>query len=230
MDLLVVFMRTVLIYFVVLALMRLMGKREIGKLSVFDFVVSFMIAESAILVIENTNQPLMKGLVPLFTIVAIQIIVSYISLKNDKFRHMIDGRPSVVINKGQLQEEELRATRYNLDDLLMQLREKDIARVQDVEFAILEPSGKLSVFPRAEKEPVTKEDLFGDRVQYSGVPLPVILDGKVEDENLEKLGKTRFWLKNKIQEKGCHDFKEVFFASVDQNGNIFVDKKDKKKR
>jgi uncharacterized membrane protein YcaP (DUF421 family) len=111
---------------------------------------------------------------------------------------------------------------------MMQLREKDIRSVADVEFAILEPSGKLSVFPKPNMEPATKGDIFGDQVEYVGLPLPVILDGKVQDENLDKLGKTRFWLKNKIKEKGCQDFKEVFFASVDQRGQIFLDKKDRK--
>lgn len=228
MELLVVFMRTIFMYFIVLALMRLMGKREVGKLSVFDLVVSLMIAEIAILSIEETDQPLLFGIVPLITLVAIQIITSYISMKSEAIRHMIEGKPSVLINKGEIQEKELKAIRYNLDDLMMQLREKDIRSVADVEFAILEPSGKLSVFPKPGMEPATKQDLFGDQVRYNGLPLPVILDGKVQDENLEKLGKTRFWLKSKIKQKGCQDFKEVFFASVDQQGQIFIDRKDRK--
>jgi uncharacterized membrane protein YcaP (DUF421 family) len=228
MDLLVVFMRTILVYFIVLMVMRLMGKREVGKLSVFDLVVSVMIAEISIIVIDESDRPMLNGLVPLFTIVGIQILVSYVSMKNDRIRHLIEGKPTILINRGKLDEKEMKATRYNLDDLLMQLREKDIANVADVEFAILEPTGKLSVFPKAEKEPLTKEDYFGDKVDYTGLPLPVILDGKVQDDNLKKLGKTRFWLKNKLQEKDCHDFKEVFFASIDHRGQLFLDKKDRK--
>jgi uncharacterized membrane protein YcaP (DUF421 family) len=228
MDLLVVFMRTILIYFIVLAVMRLMGKREVAKLSIFDLVVSIMIAEISIFVIEDPDQPMISGLVPLFTLVGIQIVVSYTSMKSDKIRYLLEGKPTILINRGKLQEQELKSTRYNLDDLLMQLREKDIANVADVEFAILEPSGKLSVFPKSERDPVTKEDVFGDEVEYRGLPLPVILDGKVQDENLNKLGKTRFWLKNKIQDKGCRDFKEVFFASVDHRGQLFVDIRDRK--
>jgi uncharacterized membrane protein YcaP (DUF421 family) len=228
-DLLVIFMRTILIYFVVLAVMRLMGKREVGKLSVFDLVVSIMIAEISIIVIEDAARPMINGLVPLLTLVGVQILVSYVSLKSDKIRHFIEGKPTILINRGKLQEQEMKSTRYNLDDLLIQLREKSIANVADVEFAILEPSGKLSVFTKTDKEHDTKEDLFGDHIEYKGLPLPVILDGKVQDDNLQKLGKTRFWLKNKIQEKGCNDFKEVFFASIDHRGKIFLDVKDRKK-
>jgi uncharacterized membrane protein YcaP (DUF421 family) len=228
MDLWTLFLRTVLIYFVVFLIMRLMGKREIGKLSVFDLVISIMIAEIAVFVLEDTNKPLVEGLLPIGALVAVQILIAYITMKNETIRRIFEGSPSFIINKGKLNRKEMQKQRYNLDDLMLQLRENRIMNVADVEFAILEPSGKLTV---VEKDKNAREKRGEDadptsRIRYEGLPLPLILDGRVQDENLQKIGKTRFWLKNQLQEKGVFDFKEVFICTIDHRGRIFLDKKD----
>lgn len=218
-------LRTVLIYFVVFFAMRIMGKREIGKLSVFDLVISVMIAEIAVFVLEDIRKPMTDGIVPILILVLIQIGTAYWSLKSQKVRDLIDGKPSYLIKHGSIDREEMKKHRYNLDDLMLQLRQNRVLNVADVEFAILENSGKLTVVEkdqkRQEEPPV---DLF-DTVRYEGLPLPLIMDGKVQDENLTKLGKTRFWLKNQIQQKGAREFKDVFFCSIDHRGRMFMDKK-----
>lgn len=224
MEIFTIFLRTILIYFVIVIIMRMMGKREIGKLSVFDLVVSIMIAEMAVIVIEDAKRPMLEGLVPMLTLVIIQIGIALISLKSQKIRYLIEGKPAILIDKGEIQVSEMKKMRYNLDDLLIQLREKNIANVADVEFAILEPSGKLSIFPKEEKAPPTREEI-GVTAPNIGLPLPLIMDGKVQDDTLKKIQKTRFWLKNELQALGCHDFKEVFFASIDYRGKIFISKK-----
>lgn len=221
-DLSIILLRTLFLYFVILVMYRIMGKREIGKLSIFDFAVSIMIAEIAVFAIEEPKMPLIKGLLPIFILVITQISISFVSLKSKKIRDMLDGRPSIVINKGRLMEKEMAKQRYNLDDLLTQLREKDITNLADVEFAVLESSGKLSVKKKDGKEPLTADDL-GISVPRVGVPLPVIVDGEVLDENLEIMGKTRLWLKQRLKEFGTTDFNKVFFASCDEMGNMFVD-------
>ena len=208
MDILTIFLRTVLIYFVVFLMLRIMGKREIGKLSLFDLVISIMIAEIAVFVIEDTKKPLMDGILPMVTLVLIQVLLAYITLKSRTIRVLFDGKPSVLINKGMIDREEMKKHRYNLDDLMLQLRQNKIMNVADVEFAILEPSGKLSV---VEKEKDGKETGAGvtklkGTIRYEGLPLPLIMDGKVQDDNLEKIGKTRFWLKNQLQDKGSAGF------------------------
>ncbi|NOU73335.1 DUF421 domain-containing protein [Paenibacillus sp. LMG 31458] len=225
MDILTIFLRTVLIYFVVFLMLKLMGKREIGKLSLFDLVISIMIAEIAVFVIEDVNKPLMDGIVPMATLVLIQILLAVLALKSRALRIFFDGKPSLLINKGMIDREEMKKHRYNLDDLMLQLRQNKIMNVADVEFAVLEPSGKLSVVEKEVKETAKVNDGIGGTIRFEGLPLPLIMDGKVQDENLEKIGKTRFWLKNQLQVKGARDFKEVFYCSIDHRGRMFLDLK-----
>ncbi|CAG7655226.1 DUF421 domain-containing protein [Paenibacillus allorhizosphaerae] len=216
--------RTILIYVIVFFTMRIMGKREIGKLSVFDLVISIMIAEIAVFVLEDMNKPLLEGILPMVTLVAIQMLIAYVSLKNEKLRRWFEGKPSELIVKGKLNREEMKRERYNLDDLLLQLRENKILNVADVEFAVLEPSGKLTVKERTPGEP-SGDSKDKPLFRYEGLPLPLIMDGKVQDDSLTKLGKTRFWLKRELQARGIKEFKDVFFCSVDHRGKWFIDKK-----
>ncbi len=225
-DLSIMLLRTLFLYFIILMIFRIMGKREIGKLSIFDFAVSVMIAEMAVFTIEDPEMPLIKGLLPIFILTATQVLLSFLSLKSRRVRDLLDGRPSIIIEKGILMEKEMARQRYNIDDLLTQLREKNITNLADVEFAVLETSGKLSVKKRDGKEALTPDDL-GIRVTTVGVPLPVIVDGEVLDHNLEKLGITRLWLKQRLKEFGTTDFQKVFFASVDEMGRMFVDLRDR---
>lgn len=225
MEILTIFLRTVLIYFVVFLMLKLMGKREIGKLSLFDLVISIMIAEIAVFVLEDSNKPLMDGIVPMATLVLIQILIAFITLKSRSLRIFFDGKPSVLIKKGMIDREEMKKHRYNLDDLMLQLRQNKIMNVADVEFAILEPTGKLSVVEKETREAGVVDDKLKGTIRYEGLPLPLIMDGKVQDDNLEKIGKTRFWLKNQLQVKGARDFKEVFYCSIDHRGRMFLDRK-----
>jgi uncharacterized membrane protein YcaP (DUF421 family) len=222
MDIGLIFFRTVLIYFVVFLMLRIMGKREIGKLSLFDLVISIMIAEIAVFVLEDTGKPLIEGLIPMGTLVFIQLIIAFITLKSRKIRLWFDGKPSLLIENGQLNRKEMQKQRYNLDDLLLQLRQNKVLNVADVEFAILEPTGKLSILDK--KDPKAKREESGT-IRYEGLPLPLIMDGKVQDEHLEKIGKTRFWLKNELQAKGIFDFKDVFFCSIDHRGKFYLNRK-----
>jgi uncharacterized membrane protein YcaP (DUF421 family) len=225
MDIMIVFLRTVLIYFVVFLVLRIMGKREVGKLSLFDLVISIMIAEIAVFVLEDSHKPLMEGLVPMGTLVLIQMLIAFITLKSRRIRLLFEGKPSLLIEKGLLNREEMKKQRYNLDDLLLQLRQQKVRDVADVEFAILEPTGKLSVIEKAMREGQRDKNEQSSKIRYEGLPLPLIMDGKVQDDQLEKLGQTRFWLKNQLQAKGVFDFKEVFFCSIDHRGHIFLNRK-----
>lgn len=241
---------TVLMYFFIFLCMRIMGKREIGKLSVFDLTISIMIAEIAVFVLEDINRPIYEGVVPMATLVLIQVIVAQLSLKSRKLRLLMDGKPSILISGGKLHRGEMRRQRYNIDDLLQQLRGQNIASPADVEFAILEPSGQLTVFEKekgssssnqsgnssAVAEHKKSDDNKGNKnrkielpknkIRYEGLPIPLIMDGKVQDQNLEMIGKTRFWLRTQIRQKGVSDFKDVFLCSIDHKGRIYVDRLD----
>lgn len=141
MDIAVIIMRTIILYGLILVIFRLMGKREIGELSVLDLVVFIMMGEMAVIAIEQHDDPIMHTIVPMIVLLLIQIGMAYGSLKSQKFRNLIDGKPSIIIQHGKIDEREMRKHRYNFDDLLMQLRLKDIRNIEDVEFAILETSG-----------------------------------------------------------------------------------------
>lgn len=226
--------RTVLMYFLVFGVMRIMGKREIGELSIFDLVISIMIAEIAVFALEDIERPLYDGVIPMLTLLLIQIVIAMLSLRFRKLRLWFDGEPSVIIQNGQINRKEMKRQRYNLDDLMMQLRSQQIDSVADVEFAVLETSGQLSVIPKEKSgggggQPSKKKDVdLSAKIKYEALPLPLIMDGKVNDENLRKIGKTRFWLKNQIQMKGLMDFKQVFFCSIDHNGKLYINAMDEK--
>lgn len=211
----IIIFRTILLYLLLLLIFRIMGKREIGELSILDLVVFIMIGELAVVAIDNQNEPVMHSVFPMLLLMIVQITFSFISLKSKKFRDLIEGKPIIIINRGKIDEKEMRRQRYNFDDLLMQLREKDVRNIADVEYAILEPSGKLSVFEREDKN-------SGD------ITIPLIMDGAVMEINLSRINKTKLWLKQELKKKGYTNFKLISFCSY-CNGTFFIDEKDEEK-
>src|SRR4051794_30987653 len=164
-ELTMMIVRTLFLYILILMIFRFMGKREIGELSVFDLVVNIMIAEIAVMAIEETTIKMFNSVASIILLMIIQITLARLSLKSKKFRDIVDGSPTIIINKGKIDEKAMRAQRYNFDDLLQQLREKNVSNISDVEFAILEPSGKLSI--------LEKNGIEDD------ITLPLIIDGKI---------------------------------------------------
>jgi uncharacterized membrane protein YcaP (DUF421 family) len=218
-------LRILVLYVYVMIALRVMGKREIGQLSVFDFVVSVMIAELSTLPMEETSVPLWRSLFAIAALVGLQLIVAWISMKSHGFRHLVEGEPSVLIEHGQIRDKEMRKSRYTMHDLLMELRQKGYASVNDVEFAILETSGKLSVFPKPEKRPVTPEDLRL-AVNHAHIAMPLIVDGQPVKKTLRILKKDENWLRQELGRRGYHGFDEVFYAGIDESGTLFVDPVD----
>ncbi len=217
----VMLLRTIFMYFFILFVFRLMGKREIGQLSVFDVVITMMIAELAAISIENPKSPLIQTVAVIGLLALVQIILSYLSLKSERARKLLDGKPSVIIHKGEIDEVVMRKQRYNFDDLLMQLREKDIYNVKDVEFAILESSGKLSVFkkkPNTEKRAPEKRN--------AQLALPIILDGEIQHDHLKLIQKTPFWLYQQLRKMGYRKIKDISYCSVDDKNRFFIDTYD----
>nr|WP_202890637.1 DUF421 domain-containing protein [Brevibacillus brevis] len=228
-----VLLRTLFSYFFLLILVRLMGKRELGKLSVFDVVISIMLAEMAALAIEDVDKPALRFYLPMLLIALLEVAFAYVSLKSKKFRDTVDGSADLIIENGQIREQAMRRNRLNMDDLMVHLRQKDVKNIADVEFALLEPTGQMSVFLKEQKEKVTREDLALMKklqvgpVSYKGLPIPLILDGKVRTEALSKIGQNELWLKREIRKYGIKDIREVSFCSIDERGIMYLDKKDK---
>jgi uncharacterized membrane protein YcaP (DUF421 family) len=215
-ELLIMVARTVLLYVVVLIIFRVMGKREIGELSILDLVVFIMIAEMAVMAIENPKDPLLYSILPMLTLLIIQIGLAIWSLKSNRMRNFIDGKPSIIIENGKINEHEMKRQRYNFNDLLVQLRDKNIKNVADVEFAILESSGRLSVFEK-DQQPGKKGNLN----------LPFIIDGIIQEEHLLHEHKTTEWLKTELEKLGYSNLDKVSYCSYD-NGKFFIDLVDVK--
>ena len=211
MEYFIVIVRSFLFYLMIAGLYRFMGKREIGELSIMDFIVSIFIAELAAISIENYKDNVFLSIGPIAVLVIIQVLGSKISLKSQKARNIMDGEPSVIINRGKINFEEMLKQRYNLDDLLTQLRAKSIKSIEEVDYAILETSGKLSVFKKEDD----KNRLY---------PLPVIIDGKVQEDVLVQIGKTRRWLDKSLNTEG-YSLDDIFYGFYQKN-RLFLIKKE----
>lgn len=216
--------RTIIIYIIIVLVLRLMGKRQVGQLQPFELVIILMISELAAIPSQDIGIPLVTGLLPVLVLLLLGITISQISLKSEKVRSVICGTPTIIIDKGKILEKELRKLRYNLSDLLEQLRVKNIPNIADIEYAILETNGQLSIIPKAVKRPVNPEDL-NLNPPYEGLPITLIMDGILQKHNLEKANVTYAWLQNELKKAYLNDISQVLIASIDSQGDLFLQAK-----
>ena len=202
----IMIIKTTILYFFIMFVYRIMGKKEVGQLSIVDLIVTILIAELAAISIENAESSIFVSIIPIIVLVAIQIILSYTSLKSKSFRHFVEGKPTVIIKNGRIVFSEMVKLRYSLDDLVLQLREQGINSIEEVKFAILENNGELSVFDKK-----------------SSYPLPLILDGVIDYSVLNDINKTTGWLYRVLKDKNIN-LEDVFYAFY-AKGNTFVIKK-----
>lgn len=223
---LVVFIRTLILFLIVVVVMRAMGKRQIGQLQPFELAVAIMISELAAVPMQNTGIPLINGIIPIITLLVAQLLLSLISLKSIKARGIICGKPNILIENGKINEANLRKEMYTLNDLLEQLRIKGTSNISDIEYAILETNGQLSIIPKSQKRPVTPEDIKVD-TQYEGVPLDLVIDGDINYKNLKKANLDESWLVSQLNNFGIGNTKEALFVSLDSAGKLYLQKKSK---
>ena len=203
--------RTTLFYFFILLIYRIMGKREVGQLGIIDLIVSILIAELAVLSIEELDKSIFISIIPILTLTLLQTLLAYFSLKKPKFRILLDGNPSVIIKNGKVNFKEMTKQKYNLDDLLVQLREKGFKSIEEIEYAILENNGTLSVFAYEE-----------EKDNY--LPLPLILDNKIQEDTLKHLHKDSKWVFNLLNKRNIN-IEDVFYAFY-KDKNVFIIKND----
>ena len=211
MDIINALFRCLVFYVVIAISYRIMGKREIGELSIMDFIVSIFLAQLASISIENLEDNIFISMGPILFLVLIQLVLAKISYKNSKIRNILDGDVSVIINRGKINFEEMLKQRYNLDDLLSQLRDKEIKSIEEVDYAILETSGKLSVFKKSDDK-------------SSVYPLPVIIDGVVQEDVLIQIKKDKEWLDRMIKKEG-YDLEDIFYGFYRKN-NLYLIKNE----
>lgn len=198
-ELWIVLFRTVFFYFFIVLLYRIMGKREIGQLGIIDLIVSILMAELVAISIENTNESLMQTVIPLLVLGGLEILLAFVSIKSRRFRSFFDGKPSLIICNGKVNYKEMIHQRYSMDDLLLSLRQKSIRDINEIEYAFLEPNGKLSIF---------KYNFLRMKSSY---PMPLILDGEVNKKTLNYLKKDKYWLENELAKKNL-ELEDVFYA------------------
>ena len=212
MDYLLILLKTLFFYFSIVLFYRFMGKREVGELGIIDLIVSILIAELAAISIEKYDTSVFLMLLPIACLVVLQIILAKVSLKSDKLRNMLDGEASMIIDNGKVNFKEMIKQRYNLEDLLTQLRARNVKSIEEVEYAILETSGKLSVFTK-------------DANNSGPYPLPIILDGKVQSATLKRLKKKEKWLNELLDAKKVK-LDDVFYAFYKDNQLFIIKNSD----
>lgn len=216
-----VIIKTVLIYFFAMFVMRLMGKRQAGELQPFELIIAVMIAEVAATPMDGPGVPITYGIVPVVVLLLMHNAIAFVTLKSEKLRSFISGRPTIVVHKGIIQQKELKQTSYNLNDLLEQLRAKDVMNLSDVHYAVLETNGELSVMLKPEKRPPSAEEL-GIIPPNPGFCYDVILDGKLKPKNLEKLGFSEQELQKVLEQHHLKRVRDVFLATSDESGSVLL--------
>lgn len=222
-----IIVRTLILYTTVVLSLRIMGKRQIGELQPSELVVAIMISDVATVPMQSLDIPIYSGILPVITLLVAEVTVSYLSIKSNLLRKFLMGTPSIVVYNGVICEKELLRQRFNLNDLLEELRVLGCFDISDVFVAVLETNGKLSVIPRDGARAATVEDLNLQNVRREGLPCTVISDGKLDKDELRRSGKSEKAIFNEIKKRGAKKVSDVFIASVDAEGELFIQLKEK---
>ena len=225
---LLTFIRTITLYILVLIVMRFMGKREIGQLQPFELAISIMIADLATIPMAETGIPISSGVVPILGLLVMHLIISVINLKSIKMREIICGKPAILIYRGRIQEKTMKKERFTINELEERLRGYNVTNIGDIEYAILETSGQISILQKPNKRNAIPED-FGIMPEYEGIAYDLVIDGKIMKENLEKLDKDYNWLLKQVEPFGIKP-EEALIATIDGKGNFFCQEKEGKKK
>lgn len=222
----IAFLRTIILYSLVIFAMRLMGKRQIGELQPSEVVVAIMISDLASVPMSDTAIPLANGIIPILTLIIAEVVISYINLKSEKMRNLVTGKPSVIIKNGIICQDEMLKSRYNLEDLLEDLRLKNYLSIGDVYMAMLETNGELTVIPKAGKRPLKAED-FQIPPNQETMPYVLVSDGKIRKNHLKESGFNIAWIEKQLKAYNIKSVKEVFLLTVDDEQNIVMQVKTK---
>lgn len=220
----ITFIRAIFLYIIVLIVMRLMGKREIGQLQPFELAISIMIADLASIPMADSGIPITNGIIPILGLLVMHLIISVINIKSIKAREIICGKPSILIYRGKIDEKVLKKERFTINELQERLRGNNVVNIGDVEYAILETSGQVTVIQKPNKRTTTPED-FDIMPEYEGIPYDLVVDGKIMYDNLKIIEKNYEWLKKQIEKFGFKP-EQALIVTLDGKGRIFCQKKE----
>ncbi len=220
------FIRVIILYILVLITMRLMGKREIGQLEPFELAIAIMIADLAAVPMADIGIPIASGIIPILALLVMHLLLSLINMKSIWARQIICGKPSILIYRGKIDEKQLKKERFTINELQERLRGNNVASIGDVEYAILETSGQITVILKPEKRNTIPQD-FNIVPEYEGIPYDLVVDGKIMYQNLKAIGKDYRWLEKQV-EKFKMKPEEALIVTIDGKSQIFCQKKEKK--
>ncbi len=218
--------RLLIVYFATIICMRIMGKRQIGELEISELVTAIFISELATSPITDTNIPLLHGIIPTLILLCLEIIMSFLAIKSNFFKNLLGKNPTFLIEKGIIDEKGLEKVRITINELMTELRLKDVADPTQVNYAILEPNGKISISLKAEYQNATPNDM-GISIEEKGIHHLVVSDGAINYSALKACGKSKEWLKSRLSDRKL-EAKEIFIMTVDDADNIFIMKKVEK--
>lgn len=223
---LITFFRAIVLYIIVLVVMRLMGKREIGQLQPFELAISIMIADLASIPMTEIGIPISNGIIPILGLLVMHLIISMINLKSIRARQIVCGKPRILIYRGKIDEKALKKERFTINELQERLRGNNVVNLGDVEYAILETSGEVTVIQKPEKRNTIPED-FNITPDYEGIPYDLVVDGKIMYKNLKSIGKNYAWLKKEVGKFNMRP-EDAIVVTLDGKGQIFCQEKNKK--
>ena len=221
---LITFFRSIVLYIIVLIVMRLMGKREISQMQPFELAISIMIADLASIPMTEVGIPIFNGIIPILGLLVMHLIISIVNIKSINMRKVICGKPTILIYRGKIDEKALKKERFTINELEERLRGNNIYNLGDVEYAILETSGQVTVIQKPEKRNTIPED-FNIIPDYEGIPYDLVVDGKIMEKNLQAIGKNYQWLKKQVEKFNMKP-EEALIVTYDAKGQIFCQKKE----
>ena len=221
----IIFVRTVILYFAILISMRIMGKRQLGEMEISEFIVAALIADLAATPLQDIGIPLLNGLVPIIIMFCFEIIIAGLNMRSVKLRKLTYGRPELIIRDGRIIREAMRKNRFTLDELMQELRAQGLTDTAQVEYAVLETNGQLSIILKSGDQPVTASQMgvVGDDVSYAHI---IINEGRILDNNLELLGRDRRWLSNELKRQNFRSADEVYILTLSESGRVFCQAKE----
>ena len=222
-----IFIRAILLYAFIVIAMRVMGKRQLGELEASELAVTIMISELASIPIQDTGIPLLHAIIPIFSLIGLEFLMSFGTLKSIRFRAFVCGRPSVVIENGKINQMEMKRNRITLDELISELRQKNVLDLASVKYGIMESGGQLSAILYEDENPATPKQMSLNLGADKGMPLIVVSDGRYMDKNLIKRGLSRKWVEKWLNEHGKLPVNETFLMSIDDSGRVYYAAKEK---
>ncbi len=221
----IAFVRTIILYVFIIAGIRLMGKRQVGELEPSELVLALILADLAAVPMQDFGIPLLSGVIPILTLLALTMLISMLTMKSVKFRALICGRPSIIVENGILHQREMSKNRFTVDELMEELRMKGISDIATVKYAILETNGQLSVLPFNQEKPPTAQDMKMN-LKETGLPIVIINDGRILDHNLATRGYDRVWLDRQLKAHGIKRPEDVYLLTADEKGKVYFAPKE----